>query len=136
MKPKNIISVVLLTIYSLVLLHSIIPHHHHHHEFGDACKIVQVKEDVCDCDHDNHEHSIIADSKTCCNEHGAHSACHFKVDKQLLKEFDIDLIAIVPGQDILIYSPVEQRENYQYHPDQKQKRRSKAPDSLRAPPVC
>ena len=66
MKMKNIISTILLAVYTIVLGHSVVPHHHHSENSGSPdfyCEMDdhQHSEDCCEFsltahNHDTHQH--------------------------------------------------------------------------------
>lgn len=91
MRLRNIISVCLLTVYTIVIAHSFIPHHHHS-EFAQApqqCEFEKPQEHSC-CEHDTHEQQVEHISDNCCldnhnhNNH-SHTFCSFE-EKVVLKK--------------------------------------------------
>lgn len=95
-KNKSIILPFLFLAWTIIFVHSVIPHHHHD----------TFHETKCLNDHHEHEHAIqlsefaeIHDCDSDCSDH----ACHFQVE--ILTQVSIDNIFICPQENYL-YSDV------------------------------
>lgn len=73
MKLQNIISICLLTVYSLVLSHSFVPHHHH------SQTAIIVKHCYHDEHHHQHDHDTEEEHIQVCHNHAEeHVHCSFE----------------------------------------------------------
>ena len=85
MKFRNIISIVILTVYSIVIMHNFIPHYHHS-EFAENSHY---------SDHHNHQPEITG---TCCVKHShnkhSHTHCTFYQITILTKSISLSDIFI------------------------------------------
>lgn len=71
MKMQPILSYVLLTVYLVVMVHSMVPHHHHEKSFENKC-FQEIS-----CVHMAEHSSLCADSS--CNHPDEQVPCHFEV---------------------------------------------------------
>jgi hypothetical protein len=90
MKMRNIISAILLAVYSIVLGHNVVPHHHHFEnaqnpDFYCQFEEVQHEESCCDSSLSDHGH----DSRQ-------HHPCNFNEKIVLTKSGDFSMLYL-PG---------------------------------------
>ncbi|SHI76709.1 hypothetical protein SAMN05444280_105181 [Tangfeifania diversioriginum] len=120
MKLKNIISLLLLTVYSIVLAHNFIPHHHHYELASNSETTCQIEKEQNQCCND----FSVQD-----NEHDSHShnSCNFNEKIILTKSdnlsplyFPAKIIGIVFSKPVKIsfadlYIPIQLSDRHPHH---------------------
>lgn len=112
MRLRNMISILLLTVYTLVLAHSIIPHHHHsrHTPHAPDCSYEKQQKQSC-CEHIQVTEHQESDSDNCDREHHrhhhSHTICSFEDNLVLTKAFNLSVL-FIPSNSIAL-NPVNNR---------------------------
>lgn len=104
MKIRNIISVILLAVYSIVLGHNVVPHHHHFEnpqnpDFYCHFDEVQQKDSCCDYSFADHGHS----------QH--HHPCSFNEKIVLTKSGNFALLYL-PGSAIEFDFSIQEKKTF------------------------
>lgn len=113
MRLRNIISICLLTVYTIVMAHSFIPHHHHS-EFAQTpqhCEFEKQQEHNC-CEHDSHKKHVEFVSENCCLDHHhnnhSHTFCSFEEKIVLTKGISLSDL-FLPSTDIEYFELAQEK---------------------------
>ncbi len=98
MKMLHLISYVLLTIYLIVMGHSMVPHHHHEQSFTDECSQEIINEH-------QHGHAELCADSSCNNESEEQTPCHFEVRPVPGKSLAIGTYAVLTAILRQLYIP-------------------------------
>ena len=116
MRLRNIISICLLTVYTIVMAHSFVPHHHHS-EFEETAQYCEFeKQQEHSCEHDTHEKQSKYISVNCCLEHHqhtnhSHTFCSFEEKVVLTKWINLSNL-FLPSTEIKYFELAQNKRSY------------------------
>lgn len=95
---QHIVSYILLTVYLIVMGHSMVPHHHHEQSFSDECSLEITN------GHEHGQTELCADG-SCSHESEEQAPCHFDVRPVPGKSLAIGTYAILTAVLRQLYIP-------------------------------